>query len=80
LTSIQIVSVRIGKERYGYYNKRVVKDKKVVEDSWLHRGNRMVVVGYRRENDFIANSKGTSYSSPIFLIKKDGQITTQKAS
>lgn len=75
-----IVSVRIGKERYGYYNKRVVKDKKVIEDSWLQRGNRMVVVGYRRENDFIANSKGTSYSSPIFLIKKDGQIATQKAS
>ena len=61
-------------------NKRVVKDKKVIEDSWLQRGNRMVVVGYRRKNDFIANSKGTSYSSPIFLIKKDGQIVTQKAS
>lgn len=70
----EVVMVRIGKQRFGKYNKKIMegtgKNRKLVEDSWFVRGTRLMFSGYRRENDFIANKYGTGFNHCV--MKLDG--------
>lgn len=53
-----VVTIRFRKEFFNFYDKQISEKqedgtKKVVEKSWFKRGNKIVVGGYRRENDFV---------------------------
>ena len=45
------------------------KERVNIDDTWWKRGNMIVVVGYRRENDFYANARNSSYQHSVMLIK-----------
>lgn len=74
ITENGVVDVRVGKGKYQYYNKKIIVgegNKRVnIDDTWFKRGTILVAVGYRRENDFYANSKNSSYQHS--LMKIDG--------
>jgi len=71
-TSNDVVSVRVGKDNYGKYNKKIMegtgKDRKVKSDSFFNRGETLLFVGYRRGNDFVASNYGTGYEEPVMKI------------
>lgn len=70
----EVVMVRIGKQRFGKYNKKIMegtgKNRKLVEDSWFVRGTRLMFSGYRREDTFMANNYGTGFNHCV--MKLDG--------
>lgn len=73
ITRTGVVDVRVGKGRYQHYNKKIMvgegKERVNIDDTWWKRGSMIVAVGYRRENDFYANSKNSPYQHSIMLIK-----------
>lgn len=73
----EVLNVRIGKQRYGKYNKKIMsgsgKNRLLVDDSWLNRGTNLMFAGYRRENDFIANKYGTGFSHCVIKININGE-------
>lgn len=72
----KIVNVRVGKQRYAYYNEKIMqgagKNRKCVDQSWFTRGTKVICVGYRRGNDFLLNSRGTIYENPMMKINGYG--------
>lgn len=87
LTKYGTVNVKMNKGHYAFYNKRIsvkneVTDKKtVLEESWLKRGNLLLISGIRREDQFYPLIyKDTIYKHTINLIKevhKDGTLLMQ---
>ena len=86
LTNDSVVTVKIFGDAFTHYDRQISEKqpngtKKVVEKSWLSRGNKIIVTGIRRENNFIAKKyKNTPYHlvELITSISDDGYITTQK--
>ena len=52
-----VVDIRLNNEHFAYYDKRIsdMQDgtKKTMEDSWFSRGNKIMVVGFRRGDNFV---------------------------
>lgn len=63
LTTTGIVNVRLGKYNYRQYDKRT-KD----SQSWLERGTKLLVVGYRRNGDYYASATQSKYKAPVMKI------------
>lgn len=86
LTNDSVVTVKIFGDAFTHYDRQISEKqpngtKKVVEKSWLSRGNKIIVTGIRRENNFIAKKyKNTPHHlvELITSISDDGYITTQK--
>lgn len=58
LTKYGVVSVKIWKNQFAVWDKRISEvgpdDKKhVIEESWFKRGTKLIIMGIRRDNDFI---------------------------
>lgn len=75
LTKDGVVKVKIFKPQFVKYDKQIFeKDpitgkKKVIEKSWFSRGNKLIISGIRRENDFIPKCyKNSPYPNAIGLI------------
>ena len=70
----EVVDIRLSNDHYAFYNKQISElneegIKKVKEKSWFSRGNKLMVVGYRRGNDFVPKKyKNTGVSHRLFLI------------
>lgn len=66
LTQDGVVTVRYSKGSFAHYDKKIVrvngKDKEVLDDSWFNRGTKLILVGYRRESEFVLNTAGTQFS------------------
>lgn len=56
LTADGVANVSLGKDRFAKYNKKIIegtgKSRHCVENSWLDVGTRLVLTGYRDQNDF----------------------------
>lgn len=69
LTNYGVVSCKYNKGHYVYYNKRLSEPvpgtdkKKVIEESWFKRGSKIVVCGYRRDDQFIVSR----YQDTIYI-------------
>ena len=68
MTTSGVVTVKIFGEVFSHYDRQISqKDevtgkKKVIEKSWLSRGNKIIVTGIRREDTFTAKKyKNTPY-------------------
>ena len=85
LTNDSVVTVKIFGDAFTHYDRQISEKrsdgtKKVVEKSWLGRGNKIIVTGIRRGSDFIAKKyKNTPHHlvELITSIDDDGYITTQ---
>ena len=53
-----------------------------IDDTWFKRGTNIVCVGYRRNNDFICNSRNSNYQHSVMKIigknKEDVFIQMEK--
>ena len=72
LTTEGVVTVKIFGEVFNHYDKQISQKneatgkKKVIEKSWLARGNKIIVTGIRREDSFVAKK----YSkTPYHLVE-----------
>lgn len=86
LTDDEVVSVKIYRAQFSKYDKQIsVKDevtgkKTVIERSWFKRGNKLMIVGMRRGDDFVPKLyKGNKrFDYPIELItniSEEGLVT-----
>ena len=82
LTTDGVVKVKIFKPQFVKYDKRLFeKDfetgkKKIIEESWFTRGNKIVFHGMRRGDNFIPKVyKNSKYSNPIGLIEEIDYLT-----
>lgn len=87
LTTEGVVTVKIYGDVYNHYDKQISeKDpitgkKKVLEKSIFSRGNKVIITGIRRENEFLAKKyKNTPYHlvELITSIKDNGDLITQE--
>lgn len=80
-TDDKVISVRVGKQQYGKYNKKIMegegKDRKMISDSFFNRGTTLLFAGYRRGNDFIANKYKTGFSHAVFKIEGYGSVSLE---
>lgn len=78
----EVVTLNIPQGQFGFYKKVISENvdgkKTVIEDSWLKRGNKIFVVGYRRGDAFFVKRYVKSiYQHSIVLINKineDGSL------
>ncbi len=85
LTTSGVVSVKIFGDAFTHYDKQISEKgadgvKHVKEKSWLSRGNKIIVTGIRREDNFIAKKyKNTPHHlvELITSIDEKGYIKTQ---
>lgn len=72
ITQFGVVQARIGKGRFQYYNKKIMQgtgsNRVNIDDSWFKRGTKLVCVGYRRNTDFICNSRNSPYPHSLMRI------------
>ena len=75
LTCYDVVNVKFYKGSYAFYNKRISHPlgngkNEVLEDSWLKRGNKLLISGIRRDDQFFPLIyKDTIYKHTVNLIK-----------
>ena len=85
LTNDSVVTVKIFGDAFTHYDRQISEKrpdgtKKVVEKSWLGRGNKIIVTGIRRDSDFIAKKyKNTPHHlvELITSIDENGYIKTK---
>lgn len=86
LTNHSVVTCKYNKGQYSYYNKRISEQtpagkKKVLEESWFKRGSKIIVCGYRREDQFVImkypDTVYTHTTNRIEEIYNDGTILAQ---
>lgn len=84
LTPDGVVTVKFYKGQFNFYDKQISEiddstdTKTVLEKSWFARGTKLLVTGYRREDQFVAKQyKDSVYKHSLQLItgiKKDGAL------
>lgn len=77
-TQYGVVPVKYTKGSFIHYDKKVVdvsgKDKIVLDPSWFSRGTKLVIVGYRREEEFVPKVyKDTAYKHTTIKINRYNQ-------
>lgn len=68
-----VVDVRLPRELYAYYNKRISQVdkagvKKVIEEGWFSKGTLLMVSGFRRGSTFVAKKYKATPGSMIYKI------------
>lgn len=89
LTKYGVVDVKLYNDIYLRYNQNistidpVTKKKTVIERSWLQRGNKIIVYGFRRENMFCARvDRSSGFARVVGLIERvkgDGSLAIKYA-
>lgn len=86
LTNYGVVNVKIYQAQFAKYDKQISQKrpdgtKKIIERSWLSRGNKLLLTGIRRGDQWITKIyKNSIYQHPIQLITKiydNGDIDIQ---
>lgn len=85
LTREGVVNVRVFGEVFSYYDKQISErgadgKKHVIEKSIFSRGNKIIITGIRRENEFVMKKyKNTPYHGIelITKINEDGTVESQ---
>jgi DNA polymerase-3 subunit alpha len=76
LTPTGITTIKLYKGQFGFYDKQIShtfegdNKKTVLEKSWFTRGNKLLVTGYRREDQFVPKKYiDSAYRHTLQLIK-----------
>lgn len=83
LTEYGVVKIKVYRPQFTKYDKQLSEKgddgkKHVVEKSWFSRGNKLIITGIRRGDNFIPKMyKDSGIKTPFFLIEEivDGYIT-----
>lgn len=86
LTPDGVVTVKFSKGQFGHYNKQLsvvnedIGKKTVIEKSWFTRGNKVMIVGFKRGDQFVAKRYANSiYQHTVELITKvNGEFVITK--
>lgn len=75
LTTDGVVNVKFTKEHYAMYSRQLSEvqpdgTKKVVEKGWMTRGTKLMLTGYRREDQFVIKTYKHTPTHSIYLIKE----------
>ena len=76
LTPSGVVNVKFYKGQFGFYDQQLSEvnedgTKTVLEKSWFSRGNKLLVTGYRRDDQFVPKKyKDSAYKHSLQLIKE----------
>lgn len=76
LTNYGVVNVKIYQAQFAKYDKQISQKlpdgrKKIIERSWFSRGNKLLITGIRRGDQFIPKRyKNSNYQNVIELIKE----------
>lgn len=87
-TQYGVVQVKYQKGAFIHYDKKVVKvngkEKEVLDESWFKRGTKLVIVGYRRDEEFVPKVyKDTPYKHSTIkldIVNKKVQLRQAKTS
>ena len=82
LTTNGVVSVRFRKEMFALYNKQISEKredgtKKIVEKSWFNKGNKLMITGFRRDDQFVPKKYAKTPGHTLYHIEEvneDGTI------
>ena len=85
LTTSGVVTVKFRKEYFALFDKQISQRgadgiKHVVEKSWFNRGNMIIVMGIRSEDNFVAKKYASSSGHQLYRIEsidKNGDIILQ---
>lgn len=75
LTLDGVVNVKFYKGQFGFYDRQISQinkdgSKTVLEKSWFSRGTKLLITGFRREEQFVAKTyKNSIYKHSVQLIK-----------
>lgn len=72
LTPQGVVTVRYNKGSFAHYDKKVVRVngevKQVLDPSWFERGTKLVLVGFRRGEEFVLRTTGSQHNHTTYKI------------
>lgn len=72
LTPSGVVTVRFTKGQFAHYDKKVVrvngKEKQVLDPSWFERGTILVLVGFRKGEEFVLRKTGTQFNHTCMKV------------
>lgn len=82
LTTNGVVTVRFRKEMFALYDKQLSEaqddgTKKIMERSWFNKGNKLMITGYRRDDQFVPKKYARTPGHTIYRIeevKDNGEI------
>ena len=82
LTTDGIVPVKFTREYYAMFKKQISEmmpdgTKKVVEKSWFTRGNKLLITGFRRDDQFVAKTYARTEGHQLYIIDEvssDGML------
>lgn len=86
LTLDGVVNVKFYKGQFGFYDRQISQinkdgSKTVLEKSWFSRGTKLLITGFRREEQFVAKTyKNSIYKHSVQLIKgidEEGVLSLQ---
>ena len=86
LTLDGVVLVKFYKGQFGFYDRQISEvnengEKTKLEDSWFARGTKLLITGYRRDEQFVPKKYGDSiFKHTVQLIKainNDGTLVLQ---
>ena len=75
LTTTGVVEVKMSKDQYSKFKKQISQigedgKKHVIEKSWLARGRKIMITGYRRENQFVLKTYANTAGHQLYLIEE----------
>jgi DNA polymerase-3 subunit alpha len=73
LTTTGVVDIKFTKEYFAMYNRQISEiqpdgTKKVAEAGWFKRGEKILVTGFRRANQFVAKSYANTKTHQLYKI------------
>lgn len=85
LTTTGVVTVKLAKELFASYDRQISEKfpdgtKSVLEKSWLSKGNKLIITGYRRGEQFVAKTYRSTGGKHIYHINEvfpNGEIVIQ---
>lgn len=83
LTTNEVITVRFRKPYFATFDKQLSEKrndgtKKITEKSWFSKGNKLMITGYRREDQFVPKTYARTPSHTLYLIDdfdEEGNMT-----
>ena len=74
LTTNEVITVRFRKSYFAMFDKQISErradgTKKITEKSWFSKGNKLMITGYRREDQFVPKTYARTASHTLYLIE-----------
>lgn len=74
LTTNEVITVRFRKSYFAMFDKQMSErrgdgTKKITEKSWFSKGNKLMITGYRREDQFVPKTYPKTASHTLYLIE-----------